>query len=231
MRSVSPEHLAMAYGIRNLLFRTVGTIPGPVAFGIIIDTACAVWQRGCDGSFGSCWEHDTTKDGEEIVKKCCFVQTQFFLSRGAGKQGRTRQKKCEKLVIHQFFTMCRASPTVPPSLPRLIYSVTGAFISVKLLSDVFLFLAWRLYNTSAYSTSTSSTTPSEEPQSEALDDLKELSPYVVKMTDDSELLEITYRERTTSSSSNSNKKRLSDVIRHGLESGKVFVAMTHETIV
>jgi len=163
-RSVSHSHLSMAYGIRNLLFRTLGTIPGPVLFGIIIDSACAVWQRGCDGSYGSCWEHDTTK---------------------------------------------------------LVYSVSAAFIVVKLLSDLFLFLTWRLYpDTAMYS-------PSPDTSPDALSD------YVVKVTDDSELLEITYREQDRRGSAAAvNRKRLSDYLRSGLENGgKVFVAMAHETIV
>ncbi|KAL5270047.1 hypothetical protein ACHWQZ_G003509 [Mnemiopsis leidyi] len=153
----------MAYGIRNLLFRTVGTIPGPVLFGIIIDSACAVWQRGCDGSYGSCWEHDTTK---------------------------------------------------------LVYSVSAAFIAVKLLSDLFLFLTWRLYpDTTLFS-------PSPAPDTQ-----DSLSDYVVKVTNDSELLEITYRNQENKRAS-LNRKRLSDYLKSGLENGgKVFVAMAHETIV
>ncbi|XP_063684732.1 solute carrier organic anion transporter family member 4A1-like isoform X2 [Bolinopsis microptera] len=165
-RSVSHQHLSMAYGIRNLLFRTLGTIPGPVLFGIIIDSACAVWQRGCDGSYGSCWEHDTTK---------------------------------------------------------LVYSVSAAFIVVKILSDVFLFLTWRLYPES----SMYSPTPTPEDNPDAPPD------YVVKVTDDSELLEITYRNQERRGSAHtSNRKRLSDYLKSGLENGgKIFVSMAHETIV
>jgi len=114
--------------------------------------------------------------------------------------------------------------TTNPSLLRLIYSVTGAFISVKLLSDVFLLLTWKLYPKSGSYSAEHSTA-----QSSADSTPDDLSQYVVKVTDDKELLEISYRD--TSSGSRNNKKRLSDVIRHGLESGKVFVAMAHETIV
>jgi hypothetical protein len=99
--------------------------------------------------------------------------------------------------------------------------VSAAFIVVKLLSDLFLFLTWRLYpDTAMYS-------PSPDTSPDALSD------YVVKVTDDSELLEITYREQDRrGSAAAANRKRLSDYLRSGLENGgKVFVAMAHETIV
>ena len=34
-----------------------GTIPGPVLTGVVIDSACALWQDLC-GSRGSCWFYD-----------------------------------------------------------------------------------------------------------------------------------------------------------------------------
>ena len=34
-----------------------GTIPGPVLTGVVIDSACALWQDLC-GSQGSCWFYD-----------------------------------------------------------------------------------------------------------------------------------------------------------------------------
>ena len=111
--------------------------------------------------------------------------------------------------------------TVTPS--RLVYSVSAAFIVVKILSDVFLFLTWRLYpDSSMYSP-----TPTPEVNPDAPPD------YVVKVTDDSELLEITYRNQERRGSAHtSNRKRLSDYLKSGLENGgKIFVSMAHETIV
>lgn len=66
------------------------------------------------------------------------------------------------------------------------------------------------------------------------DNQDSLSDYVVKVTNDSELLEITYRNQDNKRGSltATNRKRLSDYLKSGLENGgKVFVAMAHETIV
>ena len=115
----------------------------------------------------------------------------------------------------------------------MVYSVAAAFITVKITSDVFLLICWKVYpEPGAFSAKPSpeaSETNESDPEPENED---ELSQYVVKLTDNQELLEITYRDRDRANSAgNSNRKRLSDFIKHGLESGKVFVAMAHETIV
>ena len=109
-----------------------------------------------------------------------------------------------------------------------MYSVAAAFIVVKLVSDVFLFACWKLYPEPCSVPTDSEVSESSQPDAEQKDD--DLSQYLVRVTDNQELIEITYRDRDRTNSA-SNRKRLSDFIRHGLESGKVFVAMAHETIV
>lgn len=169
-RSVAPEHLSLAYGIRNLLFRTIGTIPGPIMYGIVIDSACTVWQRGCDGGYGSCWEYNTT---------------------------------------------------------QLVYSVTAAFIAVKILSDVFIFLAWRLYPESgSFSHSGSASKTISRSNTE-----DHLSEFIVTATNDKDIMSVQYRDASSSEQEGSQTRRLSELIKQGLEKGKVFVAMAHETIV
>ena len=41
----------------NLLNIFLGTVPGPVIFGAVTDTACLVWQTEC-GEHSSCWIYD-----------------------------------------------------------------------------------------------------------------------------------------------------------------------------
>lgn len=40
-------------------FPVSGTVPGPVIFGAVTDTACLIWQDEC-GEPSSCWIYDTT---------------------------------------------------------------------------------------------------------------------------------------------------------------------------
>ena len=42
------------------LFRfcnTTGTIPGPIVYGLFIDSSCLIWEYTCDG-YATCWLYD-----------------------------------------------------------------------------------------------------------------------------------------------------------------------------
>ena len=41
----------------------LGTIPGPLLFGSILDNVCLVWQEKCDED-GSCWIYDSRRVGQ-----------------------------------------------------------------------------------------------------------------------------------------------------------------------
>jgi len=52
-----PFHLrSLAIGIQWVLIRTLGTIPGPIIFGYVIDGTCQIWSRtdACNPGLGSC---------------------------------------------------------------------------------------------------------------------------------------------------------------------------------
>ncbi|XP_049633057.1 solute carrier organic anion transporter family member 4A1 [Suncus etruscus] len=53
LRCVSESQRSFALGIQWIVVRTLGGIPGPMAFGWIIDRACVLWRPGC-GRPGSC---------------------------------------------------------------------------------------------------------------------------------------------------------------------------------
>jgi hypothetical protein len=40
-----------------LLLFFSGSVPGPLVFGVVFDSACLVWQEGC-GAVGTCWVTD-----------------------------------------------------------------------------------------------------------------------------------------------------------------------------
>uniref|UniRef100_A0A8D2AQ55 Solute carrier organic anion transporter family member n=1 Tax=Sciurus vulgaris TaxID=55149 RepID=A0A8D2AQ55_SCIVU len=52
LRCVSDQQRSFALGIQWIVVRTLGSIPGPIAFGWVIDGACLLWQdqRGQQGS-------------------------------------------------------------------------------------------------------------------------------------------------------------------------------------
>ncbi|XP_039092926.1 solute carrier organic anion transporter family member 4A1 isoform X2 [Hyaena hyaena] len=54
LRCVCDRQRSFALGIQWIVVRTLGGIPGPIAFGWLIDKACLLWQDQC-GQPGSCF--------------------------------------------------------------------------------------------------------------------------------------------------------------------------------
>ncbi|XP_004716133.1 solute carrier organic anion transporter family member 4A1 [Echinops telfairi] len=54
LRCVSEQQRSFALGIQWVVVRTLGSIPGPIAFGWVIDKACLLWQKQC-GTQGACF--------------------------------------------------------------------------------------------------------------------------------------------------------------------------------
>ncbi|XP_055508066.1 solute carrier organic anion transporter family member 4A1 [Leucoraja erinacea] len=54
LRCVPDSQRSFALGIQWILVRTLGGIPGPIAFGSVIDMSCLLWQRQCTER-GSCY--------------------------------------------------------------------------------------------------------------------------------------------------------------------------------
>jgi len=47
LRSVEPIHRSLALGIESIILRLIGTIPGPIFFGYIIDQSCLLKDVNC----------------------------------------------------------------------------------------------------------------------------------------------------------------------------------------
>ncbi|XP_023328222.1 solute carrier organic anion transporter family member 4A1 isoform X2 [Eurytemora carolleeae] len=47
-RAVYPDERSLALGVQSIIIRLIGTIPGPVLFGYVVDNACMLWESGCD---------------------------------------------------------------------------------------------------------------------------------------------------------------------------------------
>ncbi|XP_052040487.1 solute carrier organic anion transporter family member 4A1 isoform X2 [Apodemus sylvaticus] len=57
LRCVCDRQRSFALGIQWIVVRTLGSIPGPIAFGWVIDKACLLWQDQC-GHQGSCFVYE-----------------------------------------------------------------------------------------------------------------------------------------------------------------------------
>eukprot|EP01006_Ploeotia_vitrea_P028795 TRINITY_DN61422_c0_g1_i1.p2 TRINITY_DN61422_c0_g1~~TRINITY_DN61422_c0_g1_i1.p2 ORF type:complete len:127 (+),score=60.36 TRINITY_DN61422_c0_g1_i1:154-534(+) len=83
LRSLADQYRPLGMGIQNASIRVLGFIPGPILFGVVIDSTCKFFETDC-GSEGSCWEYDSTKLRTQMVllgmipKLVSFIW--FFLS-------------------------------------------------------------------------------------------------------------------------------------------------------
>eukprot|EP00057_Strongylocentrotus_purpuratus_P026259 XP_011680733.1 PREDICTED: solute carrier organic anion transporter family member 4A1 [Strongylocentrotus purpuratus] len=57
LRCVPDSQRSMALGVNSMLKRGLGSVPGPILLGAVIDQACILWQDVC-GTRGSCWIYD-----------------------------------------------------------------------------------------------------------------------------------------------------------------------------
>ncbi|XP_070533589.1 solute carrier organic anion transporter family member 4C1-like [Ptychodera flava] len=62
LRCVPDVQRSYALGVSSILYRILGTIPGPIVIGALIDSSCLVWQEVCDVT-GSCWIYDNDAFG------------------------------------------------------------------------------------------------------------------------------------------------------------------------
>ncbi|XP_070599078.1 solute carrier organic anion transporter family member 4C1 [Erythrolamprus reginae] len=61
LRCVPENHRSFALGVHMLFLRILGTVPGPILFGISIDHSCTLWSVDRCGRQGACWTYDNTK--------------------------------------------------------------------------------------------------------------------------------------------------------------------------
>ncbi|KAH3750801.1 hypothetical protein DPMN_185335 [Dreissena polymorpha] len=86
MRCVQENQRSIAIGLQWLFLRLLGTTPGPLMLGTIMDNACFVWQEVC-GQQGNCWIYEKTSMGVKlfvwwiivkVVSLCFNFAAQYF---------------------------------------------------------------------------------------------------------------------------------------------------------
>ncbi|KAK0400467.1 hypothetical protein QR680_015261 [Steinernema hermaphroditum] len=75
IRSVPPASRSIALGLQGFLVSLFGTLPSPVFWGFIIDSACLVWDRSCPDRKGACTVYDP--DALRIKMHVIYVGIRF----------------------------------------------------------------------------------------------------------------------------------------------------------
>jgi len=73
LRAVEHEQRSLALGLQSIISRLIGTIPGPVIFGYIVDQACLLWKPSCDGS-RSCLVYNNKQMAYTLLGTCFGVK-------------------------------------------------------------------------------------------------------------------------------------------------------------
>lgn len=57
-RCVAEEQRTFSLGMQSTIVRLLGSVPAPLVFGAMFDSACEYWQYEC-GRRGNCWAYDS----------------------------------------------------------------------------------------------------------------------------------------------------------------------------
>ncbi|XP_034028011.1 solute carrier organic anion transporter family member 4A1 [Thalassophryne amazonica] len=66
LRCVPDRQRSFGLGIQWIVVRTLGGIPGPIAFGSVIDTSCLLWEGWC-GEQGSCFLYKNSAMSQNLL--------------------------------------------------------------------------------------------------------------------------------------------------------------------
>ncbi|XP_067425009.1 solute carrier organic anion transporter family member 4C1-like [Emydura macquarii macquarii] len=109
LRCVPDKQRSFALGVQSVFLRLVGTIPGPILFGVAIDNSCTLWDiNKCDIK-GACWVYDNSKMAYMLIgiSAACkvitilFVVTSFCLYKPPPDNSATLQKDAEMVsAVH-----------------------------------------------------------------------------------------------------------------------------------
>ncbi|KAH7960403.1 hypothetical protein HPB49_019177 [Dermacentor silvarum] len=66
LRSLDEDIKSTGIGVNYVAIRLLGTIPGPILFGHLIDRSCVLWQGTCDGGSGACAVYENSAMGMNL---------------------------------------------------------------------------------------------------------------------------------------------------------------------
>ena len=114
-RSVEPAQRSLALGFQTMLIRALGTVPGPIVYGAVIDKTCILWQGQDEGGDISCRVFDNTSTSRHLLvsSDCSFQALEMTRSHWLLPK-RAAEPRC--------------SPPYPYPLSIEIYDVIVTFV-------------------------------------------------------------------------------------------------------
>ncbi|KAH7946470.1 hypothetical protein HPB49_025507 [Dermacentor silvarum] len=93
LRSLDEDIKATGIGVNYVLIRLLGTIPGPIVFGYLIDRSCILWQSTCSGKRGACAIYENSAMGINLFRVMIVVKSasiMFFFCASLSTQSEAR---------------------------------------------------------------------------------------------------------------------------------------------
>jgi len=79
IRVVPFSQRSFAVGIQWMIIRCLGTIPGPIVYGTVLDFACLFRGKSCDGSEGSCSIYENSIISKNLLTITITLQVATIL--------------------------------------------------------------------------------------------------------------------------------------------------------
>ncbi|XP_059729430.1 solute carrier organic anion transporter family member 4C1 isoform X1 [Haemorhous mexicanus] len=81
LRCVPDKQRSFALGVQLLFLRLLGTIPGPILFGVAIDNSCTLWDINECETKGVCWVYDNERMAYLLmgISAACKIVTIIFV--------------------------------------------------------------------------------------------------------------------------------------------------------
>ncbi|XP_010177455.1 PREDICTED: solute carrier organic anion transporter family member 4C1, partial [Mesitornis unicolor] len=81
LRCVPDKQRSFALGVQSVFLRLLGTIPGPILFGVAIDSSCTLWDINECKTKGACWVYDNERMAYLLmgISAACKIITIIFV--------------------------------------------------------------------------------------------------------------------------------------------------------
>ncbi|NXY71031.1 SO4C1 protein, partial [Glareola pratincola] len=81
LRCVPDKQRSFALGVQSVFLRLLGTIPGPILFGVAIDNSCTLWDIDECKTKGACWVYDNERMAYLLmgISAACKIITIIFV--------------------------------------------------------------------------------------------------------------------------------------------------------
>ncbi|KAM3940652.1 solute carrier organic anion transporter family member 4C1-like [Leptodactylus fuscus] len=67
IRCVPDKQRSFALGVQWSFIRLLGSIPGPIVFGVVIDSSCILWNLSECGAKGACWTYNNSSISYKLI--------------------------------------------------------------------------------------------------------------------------------------------------------------------